>query len=51
VHGDTRLFDAKSAEVVWSAATTTATGWDSVPDMINQYVSLMVEALRKDAVI
>jgi hypothetical protein len=51
VHGDTRLFDARSAEVVWSAATRTETGWDSVPDMINQYVALIVEALRKDAVI
>jgi hypothetical protein len=51
VHGDTRMFDAKSAEVVWSAATRTATGWDSVPDMINQYASLIVDALRNDRVI
>jgi hypothetical protein len=50
LHGDTRLFDAKSAEVVWSAATTTATGWDSVPNMIDQFAALIVETLRKDGV-
>lgn len=51
LHGDTRLFDAKSSEVVWSAATTTVTGWDSVPSMIDQFSRLIVETLRKDAVI
>ncbi len=51
LHGDTRLFDAKSSEVVWSAATTTVTGWDSVPSMIDQFSRLIVDALRKDAVI
>ena len=50
VHGDTRLFDARSSEVVWSAATTTVTGWDSVPAMIDQFVALIVETLRKDGV-
>jgi hypothetical protein len=51
VHGDTRLFDARSSEVVWSAATTTVTGWDSVPAMVDQFVALIVETLKKDAVI
>jgi hypothetical protein len=51
VHGDTRLFDAASSEVVWSAATTTVTGWDSVAAMIDQYTRLMVETLKKDSVI
>jgi hypothetical protein len=51
LHGDTRLFDAKSSEVVWSAATTTVTGWDSVAAMIDQYTRLMVETLKKDSVI
>lgn len=51
LHGDTRLFDAKSSEVVWSAATTTVTGWDSVPSMIDQFARLIVDTLRKDALI
>jgi hypothetical protein len=51
VHTDTRVFDAKSATVVWSAATTTATGWDSVPQMIDQFVQLIVSTMTKDAVI
>ena len=51
LHGDTRLFDAKSSEVVWSAATTTVTGWDSVAAMIDQFSRLMVDTLKKDGVI
>jgi hypothetical protein len=51
VHSDTRVFDAKSAAVVWSAATTTATGWDSVPKMIDQFVQLIVSTMTQDAVI
>jgi hypothetical protein len=51
LHGDTRLFDVKSSEVVWSAATTTATGWDSVPAMIEQFARLIVDNLKSDAVI
>ena len=51
LHGDTRLFDARSSEVVWSAATSTVTGWDSVPSMIDQFSRLITETLRKDAVI
>jgi len=51
LHGDTRLFDAALSEVVWSAATTTATGWDTVPQMIDQFVRLIVDTMKKDAVI
>jgi hypothetical protein len=51
VHGDTRLFEAQSSEVVWTAATRTVTGYDSVPAMIDQFVALIVEALKKDAVL
>ena len=51
LHGDTRVFDARLSEVVWSAATTTATGWDTVPQMIDQFVRLIVETMAKDGVI
>jgi hypothetical protein len=51
VHADTRLFDARTAGVVWSAATTTSTGWDSVPQLINQFVDLIVETMKKGGVI
>ena len=51
VHGDTRVFEANSSEVVWSAATRTVTNYNSVPDMIDQFASLIVETLKKDGVI
>jgi len=51
LHGDTRLFDAAASEVVWSAATTTVTGWDSVPRMIDQFARLIVTTMARDAVI
>ncbi|MGE5160031.1 MAG: hypothetical protein ACM3O5_00860 [Betaproteobacteria bacterium] len=51
VHGDTRVFDAAKSEVVWSAATTTAIGWDSVPQLMDQFVGLIVETLKQDGVI
>ena len=51
LHGDTRLFDAQLSEVIWSAATTTATGWDTVPQMISQFTRLIVDTLKKDGVI
>jgi len=51
LHGDTRLFDAAASEVVWSAATTTVTGWDSVPRMIDQFAQLIVATLKRDAMI
>jgi hypothetical protein len=37
--------------VVWSAATTTATGWDSVPQLMDQFVRLIVDTLKQDGVI
>lgn len=51
VHADTRVFDARTAAVVWSAATTTSTGWDSVPQLIDQFVDVIVETMKKGAVI
>lgn len=51
VHSDTRVFDAKDATVLWSAATTTATGYSSVPQVIDQFVQLIVATLTKDGVI
>jgi len=51
VHADTRVFDASTAAVVWSAATTTSTGWDSVPQIIGQFVELIVSTMKKDGVI
>ena len=51
VHADTRVFDARTAAVMWSAATTTSTGWDSVPQLINQFVDVIVETMKKSAVI
>lgn len=51
VHADTRLFDARTAGVVWSAATTTSTGWDSVPQLISQFVDVIVETMKKSGVI
>lgn len=51
VHADTRVFDASTAAVIWSAATTTATGYQSVPRMIEQFVQLIVATMSKDGVI
>jgi hypothetical protein len=51
VHGDTRVFDTAKSEVVWSAATTTTIGWDSVPQLMDQFVSLIVGTLKQDGVI
>jgi hypothetical protein len=51
VHSDTRVFDAKDAAVLWSAATTTTTGYSSVPQVIDQFVQLIVATLSKDGVI
>jgi hypothetical protein len=51
VHADTRVFDARTATVVWSAATTTSTGWDSVPQLIEQFVGLIVETMKKDGIV
>jgi len=51
VHADTRVFDAKSAAVLWSAATTTATGYDNVQRLIDQFVQLIVTTLTKDGIV
>jgi hypothetical protein len=51
VHADTRVFDAKSAAVLWSAATTTATGFDNVQRLIDQFVQLIVTTLTKDGIV
>jgi len=51
VHADTRVFDAGDAAVLWSAATTTATGYTSVTQQIDQFVQLIVATMTKDGVI
>jgi len=51
VRADTRVFDAADAAVLWSAATTTATGYNSVNQLIDQFVQLIVGAMAKDGVI
>jgi hypothetical protein len=51
VHSDTRVLDANDAAVLWSAATTTATGSNSVMQMIDQFVQLIVGAMRQDGII
>jgi hypothetical protein len=50
-HGDRRLFDVPSSEVVWSVATTTVTNRGNVPAMIDQFVRLIVDTLKKDSLI
>jgi hypothetical protein len=51
VHVDTRVFDTKTAAVLWSAATTTSTGNNTVPQLIDQFVQLIVTTMTKDGVI
>ncbi len=51
LHSDTRVFDAADAAVLWSAATTTATGYNSVNQLIDQFVQLIVSTMTKDGVI
>ncbi len=51
LHGDTRLFDVGASEVVWSVATTTVTSRGRVPDMIDQFVRLIVDTLQRDSLI
>ena len=51
VHADTRVFEAGSAAVIWSAATTTAAASTSVPQLIAQFVELIVATMTKDGVI
>ena len=49
-HGDTRLFDVASSEVVWSVATTTTDRGD-VSTRIDGFVRLIVDTLKKDSLI
>jgi hypothetical protein len=51
VHADTRLLNAADAAVLWSAATTTATGSSSVAQLIEQFVQVIVSTMQKDGVI
>jgi hypothetical protein len=51
VHADTRVFDAKTAAVLWSAATTTSTGYNSTQQLVDQFVQLIVATMTKDGII
>jgi hypothetical protein len=51
LHADTRIFDAGDAAVVWSAATTTATGYSSLNRQIEQFVQLIVATMVKDGIV
>jgi hypothetical protein len=51
LHGDTRLFDVASSEVVWSTATTTVTDRRNVPTLIDGFVRRIVDTLKNDSLI
>jgi hypothetical protein len=51
LHGDTRLFDVTSSEVVWSTATTTVTNRGNVSTLIDGFVRLIVDTLKQDSLI
>ncbi len=51
LHGDTRLFEVASSEVVWSVATTTVISRGRVPNLIDHFARLVVDTLKRDAVI
>jgi hypothetical protein len=51
VHADTRVFDAGSATVLWSAATTTSTGYNTVQELIDQFVQLIVTTMTTDGIV
>jgi len=51
LHGDTRLFDVASSEVVWSTATTTVVSRGSVATQIDGFVRLIVDTLKRDSLI
>ena len=51
LHGDTRIFDVESSEVVWSVATTTETSRGNVPSLIEQFARLIVDTLGQDSLI
>ncbi|MFT3718232.1 hypothetical protein [Pseudorhodoferax sp.] len=51
VHVDTRLLETKDATVIWSAATTTSAGYNSMPELVNSFVQVIVQSMQKDGVI
>jgi hypothetical protein len=51
VHADTRVFDAGNATVLWSAATTTSTGSNTLLQLIDQFVQLIVSTMSKDGIV
>ena len=51
VHADTRVFEARNATVVWSAATTTSTGYNSAQQLFDQFVQLIVSTMTKDGIV
>jgi len=51
LHGDTRLFDVASSEVVWSTATTTVISRGNTATQIDGFVRLIVDTLKKDSLI
>ncbi len=42
---DTQLFETRDFKMVWSASTTTSLGYNSVPDIIQQFAALITGAL------
>lgn len=51
VGADTRLFEAKNFSVVWSASTTTTTGYASTTALIQGFAGVIVGALSADGFI
>ena len=51
LHGDTRLFDVASSEVVWSVATTTVTSRGNVSNLIEGFAQLIVDTMKKDSLL
>lgn len=51
VGADTRLFEAKNFAVVWSASTTTTTGYASTASLIQGFAGLIVGTMAKDGFI
>jgi len=51
VHIDTRLLETKDAAVIWSAATTTSTGYNSMQQLVDSFVLVIVQSMQKDGVI
>jgi len=51
LHGDTRVFDVASSEVVWSTATTTVTSRGNPPALIDGFVRRIVDTLKSDSLI